>query len=178
MDKMASNSSKDSDDEFESMFDRPGPLLERKGVRSMNKFDPGQLIDKSVSESSLFKEAKSQKANKSVSYKASTISSENLEKNGTKGNKKVSESSKVYFDLSQSEESETAKMSMKSKGKDDGGKSILASASKSKIEMGQRSSIEAYKQVESSSKRALTGQSSELSESSTYTAAKSMRSSF
>lgn len=178
MDRKGKMSLTDPEDEFESMFNRTGPRLERKGVRSMNKFDPDKLIDKSVSDGSLFKEAKCQKANKSVSYKAAT-STENLEKNtGILGNKKISESAKVYFDLSQSEECEKAEMSMKSLGKEDG-KMVEAAASRSKIEMGQRSTMEAFKQVESSSssssssKKAFSSHGLEQSEASSYTKAKS-----
>lgn len=175
MDKKGRLTKIDGDDEFDSMFSRTGALLERTGNRSVNKFDPDKLIDKSVSETSLFKEAKSQKANKSVSYKAAS-SAENLEQNaGILGNKKISESSKVYFDLSQSEESEQAAMMAKMSSKDNG-KVYHAEASKSSLQKGQRSSLAAYKQMESTGKAgSISAQSSEQHESSSFAKAKEVK---
>ncbi|CAG2185660.1 Sterile alpha and TIR motif-containing protein tir-1,Sterile alpha and TIR motif-containing protein 1 [Mytilus edulis] len=175
--KLRSLDNDDDDDDFDSMFSRTGPLLERKGIRSMNKFDPDKMIDKSVSESSLFKEARAQKSNKSVSYKAAAhSSSDNIDDNtGILGNKKVSESAKVYFDLSKSEETEQAAMSMKMSSKDERGmgKMVQAEASKSSVQMGQKSSVEAYKQVDSKSKGIMSSQASE--ESSSYSKSKEVK---
>ncbi|VDI62716.1 Hypothetical predicted protein [Mytilus galloprovincialis] len=175
--KLRSLDDDDDDDDFDSMFSRTGPLSERKGIRSMNKFDPDKMIDKSVSESSLFKEARAQKSNKSVSYKAAAhSSSDNIDDNtGILGNKKVSESAKVYFDLSKSEETEQAAMSMKMSSKDERGKGkmVQAEASKSSVQMGQKSSVEAYKQVDSKSKGIMSSQASE--ESSSYSKSKEVK---
>ncbi|KAK3084928.1 hypothetical protein FSP39_021550 [Pinctada imbricata] len=95
--------SKSSFSRGSSRSDSPLDMLDIKTSHS-DKFDPSKIIERSQSDISMLPKSTSQEQKKSVSYQvSSSSSSERVSRLQKEKSGKISESAKVYFDLSSDE---------------------------------------------------------------------------